>query len=431
LLATHPKEALTNDMSVAETEYYDRLGVSPTATAEQIRKAYRPLAHKYHPDRNDDPGAADMFKGINEAYEVLSDPEKRKIYDQYGKEGLSRSGGGGADPFDVYERFFGGMFGGGFGGGRRGPQGKRRGEDVVHHLQISLDDLYNGKTKRIALTKDVLCSGCNGSGAKNGVTPKKCDSCDGHGVKVVVKPIGPGMVQQMQVVCQQCKGKGEVVKDSDRCTQCRGEKVEKVKKTLEVFVEKGMSNGNKITFHGESDQAPGVEPGDLIFVVVQKKHDLFTRVGNDLIIDKTITLFEALCGFQFTIPHMDGRILVVKSEPGEIIKPDDSRSIAGEGMPIKGNPLVKGKLIVKFKIEFPKQGYFKPDQIHLLKALLPAPAKTPAIPTGEEVEYVSLSRETVAPTSESNGHQHAGHHDDDDDDHHQQGAGPGVQCAQQ
>lgn len=418
-------------MSVAESEFYDRLGVAPGATPEQIRKAYRPLAHKYHPDRNDDPEAAEKFKAISEAYEVLSDEEKRKIYDQYGKEGLSR--GGGADPFDVYNSFFGGMFGGG-GGRSRG--GKRRGEDVVHHLQISLEDLYNGKTKKIALTKDVLCSACNGSGAKAGVTPKKCDGCDGHGVKVVVKPIGPGMVQQMQVVCPTCKGKGEIIKDADKCTQCRGEKVEKTKKTLEVFVEKGMTNGNKIVFHGESDQAPGVEPGDLIFVVVQKKHELFTRNGNDLIMEKTLTLQEALTGFQFTIPHMDGRVLVVQSTPGEIIKPDDVRSINGEGMPLRGNPLNKGKLFIQFKIEFPKQKFFKPDQLNALKTILPAPTKTATIPKGEEVEHVSYSAETVALRSESAGRGHAhAHDDDDDDDHHGHGghhqAGPGMQCAQQ
>lgn len=418
-------------MSVAETEFYDRLGVPPTATPEQIRKAYRPLAHKYHPDRNSEPGAAEKFKEISEAYEVLSDEEKRKLYDQYGKEGLSGSAGG--NPFDVYERFFGGMFGGfGGGGGRRGG-GRRRGEDMVHHLQISLEDLYNGKTKKIALTKDVLCSGCKGSGAKTGVTPKKCDSCDGHGVKVVVKPIGPGMMQQMQVVCPQCRGKGEIVKDSDKCPQCRGEKIEKVKKTLEVFVEKGMTNGNKITFAGEADQAPGVEPGDLIFVVVQKKHDLFTRSGNDLIIEKTLTLHEALCGFEFTIPHMDGRVLVVKSAPGEVIKPDDTRSINGEGMPLRGNPLVKGKLYINFKIEFPKQGFFKPDQLKQLSALLPAPATKPTIPKGDEVEHVSISSETTVPRSESNGHGagHPGHGHDDDEDDHRGHAGPGVQCAQQ
>jgi len=371
-----------------------------------------------------------QFKEISEAYEALSDEQKRKMYDQYGKEGLSQ-GGRGADPFDIYERMFGGMFGGfGGGGGRR--TGPRRGEDVVHHLQISLDDLYNGKTKKIALTKDVLCGTCNGSGAKSGVTPKKCDGCDGHGVKVVVKPIGPGMVQQMQVVCPQCKGKGEIVKDSDKCTQCRGEKVEKVKKTLEVFVEKGMANGNKITFAGESDQAPGMEPGDLIFVVVQKKHELFTRSGNDLIMEKTLTLHEALCGFQFTIPHMDGRVLIVKSDPGEIIKPDDVRSINGEGMPLRGNPLVKGRLFIQFKVEFPKKGSLKPEALNSLKNVLPAPPKALPLPTGDEVEHVHLSSDTVSIRPESNGTGHGHQHDDDDDDDHHQGQqGPGVQCAQQ
>lgn len=418
-------------MSVAETEFYDRLGVPPTATAEQIRKAYRPLAHKYHPDRNDDPDAAEMFKKINEAYEVLGDEEKRTMYDKYGKEGLARGAGG--DPFDVYERFFGGMFGGGFGGGggRRG--GRRRGEDVVHHLQLSLEDLYNGKTKRIALTKDVLCSGCTGTGAKSGASAKKCDSCDGHGVKIVVKQIAPGMVQQMQQVCGACRGKGEILKDSDKCPQCKGEKVEKVKKTLEVYIEKGATHGQKIVFAGESDQAPGVDPGDMIFLVVQKKHDVFERKGNDLYMEKTLSLTEALCGFAFSFQHLDGRTLVVKSNPGEIIKPDDVRVINDEGMPHKGDHLSKGKLYVSFKIEFPPTGSFKPDQIKTLLSVLPK-VKTPTIPKGEHVEEVKLSAETVIPQSSRHHGHHGHHHDDDDDDddgHGHHGAGPGVQCAQQ
>lgn len=361
---------------------------------------------------------------------MLSDEDKRKLYDQFGKEGLQRGGGPAGDPFDVYERFFGGMFGGGFGGGGRRGGGRRRGEDVVHHLQISLEDLYNGKTKKIALTKDVLCSTCSGSGSKSGVAAKKCDSCDGHGVKVVVKPIGPGMVQQMQVVCPQCKGKGEMIKESDKCTTCKGEKVEKVKKTLEVFVEKGMTNGNKIVFHGESDQAPGVEPGDLVFVVSQKKHAVFERQGNDLFIEKSITLKEALTGFEFAIKHLDDRTIVVSSTPGDIIKPDDIRAINGEGMPIRGNPMVKGKLYIKFKIEFPAQNSLKPNQLETLKGVLPSGPKF-AAPTGDEVETVSLSRDSVVPRAEANGHGHS-HDDEEEDDPRAHGAGgPGVQCAQQ
>lgn len=357
------------------------------------------------------------------------------MYDRYGKEGL-RAGGGGADPFDVYNSFFGGMFGGGgFGGGGRRGGGRRRGEDVVHHLQISLEDLYNGKTKKIALTKDVLCTSCSGSGAKKGVNPKSCNGCDGQGVKLVVKPIGPGMVQQMQVVCPDCRGKGEILKDSDKCTQCRGEKVEKVKKTLEVFIDKGMQNGNKITFAGESDEAPGMEPGDFIFVIVQKPHATFQRSGNDLTIEKTITLQEALCGFKFTIPHLDGRVLVVESAPGEIIKPNDIRSIEGEGMPIRGNPLKKGKLYVEFKIEFPKQNSLKPEQVTQIANILPAPATKFVAPTGDEVETVSLSATTVDPRAQQQQQQQAngrgGHfHEEDEDDGHP-GRGPGVQCAQQ
>lgn len=257
-----------------------------------------------------------------------------------------------------------------------------------------------------------------------GVTPIKCTSCDGRGVKLVVKQLGPGMIQQMQQVCPACKGKGEIVKDSDKCLHCKGEKVEKVKKTLEVFVEKGMAHGHKITFHGESDQAPGVEPGDMIFVVVEKKHDLFERKGNDLFLKKTLNLNEALCGFEFSFEHLDKRILVVSSEAKDIVKPNDVRSIEGEGMPIRGNPMVKGNLYIFFEIEFPHKDFFKPEILKTLTTLLP---KKPhfKMPSGDHVEKVVMSSNSIKPNDIKSDQRN-----DEDEDEEQQHPGQAT-CAQQ
>lgn len=149
------------------------------------------------------------------------------------------------------------------------------------------------------------------------------------------------MIQQMQTVCSECGGKGEIIKDEDKCKQCKGKKVEKEKKILNVYIDQGMKNGQKIVFSGEADEAPGIEPGDIIFIIVEKQHDVFKRQGNDLVMEYTIPLIEALGGFQFIIKHLDGRELLIKNEKGDIINPGDVRVIVGEGMPQHKKPFEK------------------------------------------------------------------------------------------
>ncbi len=234
------------------TKYYDILGVSKNASQEDLKKAYRKAAIKNHPDKGGDP---EKFKELAQAYEVLSDPEKRDIYDQYGEDALKEGMGGGPgghDPFDIFQSFFGGNpFGGG--GSSRGRR-QRRGEDVIHPLKISLEDLYNGTSKKLSLSRNVICSKCKGKGSKSGAS-MKCSGCQGSGMKVSIRHLGPSMIQQMQHPCNECKGTGETINDKDRCPQCKGEKVVQEKKVLEVIVEKGMQNGQRITFPGEADEA--------------------------------------------------------------------------------------------------------------------------------------------------------------------------------
>lgn len=354
------------------TKYYEVLGVSKNATPDELKKAYRKAAIKNHPDKGGDP---EKFKELAQAYEVLSDPEKREIYDQYGEDALKEGmGGGGAshNPFDIFESFFGGSpFGGsGFGGGSSRGRRQKQGEDVVHPLKVSLEDLYNGTSKKLSLSRNILCPKCKGKGSKSGVS-SRCPGCQGSGMKVSIRQLGPGMIQQMQHVCSDCRGSGETISDKDKCGQCKGNKVVQDKKVLEVNVEKGMQHGQKIVFQGEADEAPDTITGDIVFVLQLKEHPKFKRKGDDLYVEHTLTLTEALCGFQFPLTHLDGRQLLIKSSPGEIIKPGQYKAINDEGMYVYQRPFMKGRLYIHFNVDFPESGSLSPEQCKALETILP------------------------------------------------------------
>jgi DnaJ family protein A protein 2 len=392
--------------------YYKVLGVSKDADENEIKKAYKKLALKHHPDRGGDPEA---FKELSEAAETLTDPEKRKIYDKYGKEGLKEGGGPSHSADDIFSAFFGG------GRGRRGPSGPQRGEDINHPLKVSLEDLYNGKTVRLAINRDKLCEDCEGRGGKEGAE-RDCSDCNGRGVKVMLRQLGPGMVQQMQVACQSCKGACKIIDEKDKCKSCKGKKVFKDRKVLEVNVEKGMRNGQKIRFAGEADEAPNTIPGDVNFIVQEKEHDVFTRKGSDLVMNMEIELSEALCGFTKTIKHLDGRVLKISSPAGAVIKPDSLKSIRGEGMPTHGNPFQKGILFIVFRVKFPAT--LAPAAVTALRAVLPRGAEAPAL-SGEE-EECTLQDANASEVGQSPNDSHGGNaHDDDDEDGQ---GGQRVQC---
>ncbi|XP_041125100.1 dnaJ homolog subfamily A member 2 [Polyodon spathula] len=409
--------------NVADTKLYDILGVSPTATENELKKAYRKLAKEYHPDKN--PNAGDKFKEISFAYEVLSNQEKRELYDRCGEQGLREGGGGGAGMDDIFSHIFGGGLFGFMGGQSRNRNGRRRGEDMVHPLKVSLEDLYNGKATKLQLSKSVLCASCNGQGGKSGAV-QKCAACRGRGMRIMIRQLAPGMVQQMQSVCSDCNGEGEVISEKDRCKKCEGKKVIKEVKILEVHVDKGMKHGQKITFAGEADQAPGVEPGDIVLVLQGKEHEIFRRESNDLHMTHKIGLVEALCGFQFTLKHLDGRQIVVKYPPGKVIEPGSLRVVRGEGMPQYRNPFEKGDLYIKFEVEFPGNNWISPEKLMELEDFLPSRAEAPTI-CGDS-EEVDLQDYDTSHGS-SGGQRREAYNDSSDDEsgHH----GPGVQCAHQ
>lgn len=409
--------------NVVDTKLYDLLGVQPGATENELKKAYRKLAKEYHPDKN--PNAGDKFKEISFAYEVLSNPEKKELYDRYGEQGLREGSGGGSGMDDIFSHIFGGGLFGFMGGQSRSRNGRRRGEDMMHPLKVTLEDLYNGKTTKLQLSKNVLCSSCSGQGGKSGAV-QKCTACRGRGVRVMIRQLAPGMVQQMQSVCSDCNGEGEVINEKDRCKKCEGKKVIKEVKILEVHVDKGMKHGQRITFAGEADQAPGVEPGDIVLVLQEKEHESFQREGNDLHMTHKIGLVEALCGFQFMFKHLDSRQIVVKYPPGKVIEPGSVRVVRGEGMPQYRNPFEKGDLFIKFDVQFPENNWINPEKLTELEDLLPARPESSTI--ASEAEEVDL-QEFDSTRGSGTGQRREAYNDSSDEEssHH----GPGVQCAHQ
>lgn len=393
------------------SKYYEVLGVSKSASQDELKKAYRKAAIKNHPDKGGDP---EKFKELAQAYEVLSDPEKRELYDQYGEDALKEGMGGGGvhDPFDIFESFF-----------RSVPRRdsfhgrKKQGEDAVHTLKVSLDDLYKGTTKKLSLSRNKLCPKCKGKGSKSGASGR-CYGCQGSGMRVTRRQIAPGMIQQMQHLCPECKGSGEVISERDRCTQCKGNKVVQEKKVLEVHVEKGMKHGQKIVYPGEADEAPDTVTGDIVFVLQQKEHPKFKRKFDDLYVEQSLSLTEALCGFQFVLTHLDGRQLLVKSNPGEVVKPDQYKAINDEGMPHYQRPFMKGRLFIHFNVEFPESGKLSSEKCQVLKTIIPSGShKQSSDMDLDECEETTLYDVNIEEEMRQKQHQqHQEAYDEDDDD---------------
>lgn len=434
-----------------ETAFYDELGVSPDATEPQIKKAYRKLAMKHHPDKNPEnvEEAEKKFKKISEAYEVLMDSEKRQLYDKYGEEGLKEGGGGGGfrDAHSMFAEMFG--FGGGmFGdGGRRGP---KRTDDIKFKLGVTMSEFYRGHTKKLKVKRDVICAECVGKGSLKDGAVQTCDECDGRGVKLVIRQIGPGMIQQMQAQCHKCNGQKELINPRDRCKVCNGNKVVKRAQMLEVNIEKGMKEGQKVTFREAADQAPGHQTGDINVILVERedversnKRDgksskttikpVFKRLQNsvDLLIEYELTLTEALLGYNFAITHLDGRIITIKNPEDVTTNHEDVVRVEGEGMPIYKRPMSKGDLYIKFSVKLPTRSALgDQNRIQQLRQLLPkvpklAPDARELLKQGELEEFTAEPfDEAAAKAKRARDHERRrGAQYDEDDDEEQEGVG--------
>lgn len=357
-------------------DLYSLLGLNKNATEEDIRKAYKKMAIKHHPDRNpDDKDAANIkFQEINKAYCILSNPEKKRNYDQFGViDGNDGQMGTGANnPFDIFANFFSGGMGnrGNFGGEDSRRNSKSPDKNIT--INLTLADLYNGKTVPLDFNKIIKCDKCDGNGTPNKEYIKSCGVCGGKGKIVRMQQFGP-MIQQSVQQCYQCNGGCKTIDKGRECGQCRGKKYVSQKRNLDCYVRAGTSVGSKINFKNEADWSPEFgDVGDLVvFVNCIINNSNFRREGDNLIMKQSISLLEALTTTQFIFRHLDDRCIKVVYD--NIIKPNQQMKIEGEGMPKFSDPMFKGDLIINFDVIFPNS--LDKDRSKYLVKILPIPKK--------------------------------------------------------
>lgn len=329
---------------MSKRDYYEVLGVEKAADEKEIKKAYRRVAMKFHPDRNpDDPDADEKFKEATEAYDVLTDAEKRAAYDRFGHAGVDPNMGAGGFGGGSFSDIFGDVFGDIFGGGGRGRGGPQRGSDLRYTLDISLEDAVRGTIVEIKVPTLAGCEECDGSGARKGSSPVSCSTCGG---------IGQVRMQQgffqVQQTCPTCRGRGKMI--SDPCPKCRGQgRVEK-SKTLSVKVPPGVDTGDRIRLSGEGEAGPdGGPPGDLFVQMSVRQHPIFERDGSNLYCEVPITFVAAALGGELEVPTLDGRVklkIPAETQTGKLFR------LRGKGVkPVRGGAV--GDLLCRAVVETP------------------------------------------------------------------------------
>ena len=412
--------------------YYDILGVDKNCSEDELKKSYRKLAFKWHPDKNPDnkEEAEDKFKEISKAYQVLSDKDTRRNYDQYGEEGLNGIQEG-FDPFDLFKRASG-AFGGGQGifnhfFGNNEEEQLKQSPDQYRELKVSLDVLYKGQEHKFKLTKEIRCSACNGEGTPTNDGFQACVSCAGKGMKVNLRKMGP-FTQQIISPCEICNKTGKTIKESMKCKKCNATKIEIFTKIAEFYIEPGTREGDKIILRGDANWIPPYqEAGNFILVVREKgpinKECLLKREGENLILNKNISLVEALCGISFSIVHLANRILNIDYD--KIIKPNEPMIVKGEGMPIKEkiNSSIKGDLIINFNIIFPEN--LNEERKKYLNKILPKINSKKYNPSTNDI-IIPVNLEVIVQNNQNNYYQKQNQDEVEDETEN-----PGIQCAQQ
>lgn len=360
-------------------DYYEVLGVSKNATKDELKKAYRKLAIQYHPDKN--PGnkeAEEKFKEAAEAYEVLSNDDKRRKYDQFGHAGLGGAAGGGFSGFsDIEDIFshFGDIFGGfgGFGGfsgrGRGGQRAVRKGSNIRIKVSLTLQDIVNGVEKKLKIKKKVACSKCDGTGAENPDAVETCGTCRGSGYVTRVTNTILGQMQQ-QSPCPTCGGEGKVI--TQKCTACYGEGVVDGEETVSVKIPAGVAEGMQLNVSGKGNAARrGGMPGDLIIVIGEESHPELERDGNDILYELAISFPDAVLGATVEVPTVENKVKI-KIDPGT--QPGKILRLRGKGIP-DVNGYGRGDFLVHIQVFVPKT--VSKDEKKILEQMKESPAFTP------------------------------------------------------
>jgi len=343
-------------MASEKRDFYEVLGINKNADEAEIKKAYRNLAKKYHPDMNPgDKKAEQLFKEVNEAYAVLSDPDKRAKYDQFGQAAFEPGGGfdGGFGGFEGFGDFggLGDIFSTFFGGGatqtrRNGPV---RGEDVYARVTISFEEAAFGCKKEVSFNRIEHCEECGGSGAKKGMSAETCQTCKGSGQVRVTQRTPLGMMQTTRR-CEECRGTGKIIKEP--CSNCRGTGYVKLSKKLEVSIPAGIDDAQKIALRGEGSHGRnGGSPGDLIISVTVRPHHIFERQGSNIYCEVPITFAQATLGAEIDIPTLEG---TMKYTVPEATQSGSSFVVRGKGIQAVNNPRTRGDLVINVVIEVPK-----------------------------------------------------------------------------
>ncbi len=344
---------------MASGDYYDILGVQKGCSDEELKKAYRKLAKQYHPDLNPgDKAAEQKFKEVNEAYSVLSDADKRRKYDQFGKGAVDGSGGFGGggyggygvdfDPMDIFNSFFGGGFGGFGGSSSRRRNGPSKGADLKYGMSLEFMEAAFGCEKDISFSREDLCPSCKGSGAKAGTAPETCPSCRGSGrIQTQTQTLfGMTMVTKD---CPACGGRGTVIRTP--CPDCNGKGRKVTKRNLHVKVPAGVDTGDMLPIYGEGEPGRnGGQKGNLYIEFKVKKHEVFVRQGRNTFCEVPITLGQAALGAEIEVPTIDGPM---KYQVKEGTQPGDQQTFKNRGITDKNTPSIRGDHTVRFVIEIP------------------------------------------------------------------------------
>lgn len=365
---------------MAKRDYYEILGVSKGASESEIKKAYRKVAMKYHPDKNpDDADAEEKFKEAAEAYEILSDSDKRARYDQFGHAGVNNQGGfggsGGMTMDDIFSQFgdvfgdsgFGSFFGGGAGGGR----GANRGTNLRIKVSLTLEEMQTGIKKKVKLNRQGKCSSCGGSGAKNASSVMTCGTCQGSGM---VRQVRSTFLGQMQTTatCPTCQGSGSVIKE--KCTTCKGSGTEAKQESIEINIPAGVEHGMQLSMRGYGNAgAQGGSAGDLIVVIEEKPHESFSRDGENIIYELYLNFADAALGTSLEVPTLDGKVKIKIPEgtqSGKIFR------LRGKGLPNingynKGDQLIYVNIWTPTKLSVEEKQLL--EQLRTSKNFVPSP----------------------------------------------------------